>query len=148
MVYHLHIAEILNILVRVHDHQNSHWCPSTNLHVDDVSLLSQQWLWPYCKLKMLRLSTLNSLATIMWIQSVLYSSAALYSLWAGASLCSAILSRRRVARQFVPHMHIEVLSHVCTQPHSTFQFSHRNLLLSVTAVLIRLFRCNSLYLSV
>lgn len=33
-------AEVLNILVRVHSHQSSHWFPTSKLHVDDVDPLS------------------------------------------------------------------------------------------------------------
>lgn len=66
----------------------------------------------------------------------------------GANFCTALLSkhvRRRVVRQFVPHMRILFLSHMCTWPRGTFQLSHMCLLLWLTVVFIRVFVSAILY---
>lgn len=99
---------------QVHDNQNSHCSSTRKLRVDDGTLLSQLWLWPYCKLKMWRLC-LEFLGQNNPNSFLLYVAPCTARPWAGGSFYTDILSREvrsRVVKWSAPHVYIKLLGHV------------------------------------
>lgn len=118
---------------QVHENQNSHWSSAKTLHGDDGTLLSQQQLWPYCKLKMWSLclefpgqNNLNS--------ALFYGASCTAQPRGWRQLLHGFLTRavrRRDVQGFVPHMHIKLIGLM--------------VLLSLTVLPTRLFVSTILY---